>query len=41
VKEKEKELATQPEKGALKAEAERREMHTPIWAMKLENSYEK
>jgi alpha-amylase len=41
VREKEKELATRPEKGALKAEAERREMHTPIWAMKLENSYEK
>lgn len=26
---------------SLKAEAERRELHTPVWAMKLENSYEK
>ncbi|MBL0740595.1 glycoside hydrolase family 57 protein [Chryseolinea lacunae] len=38
----EKDLSVANEQEAsLKAEAERREMHTPVWAMKLENSYEK
>jgi len=41
VTEREKALASLPEKGDVKAEAERRAMHTPIWAMKLENSYER
>jgi hypothetical protein len=29
------------EDGALQAEAERREMHTPVWAMNLERDHEK
>jgi len=41
IQKKEEELAAHAEDPEVKAEAERRKMHTPMWAMKMEHNYEK